>query len=221
MPEDWRPRHWLAYVPWAQGQTSDEAALASGYSRGHVLRLGKAWRDQYDLTDINPREPGLPDGAQEQGAQSAAVVNRLTWAARQEGLANDLGDDIDAMRGMVRALIDHYRQPDVLQRMEPADALRAGRDLVFMIKELAKVANQAAGIPDVNRTLSLTAGRFGDPGPEDPHVEDGLLGNLLSVSGTPQDVLDAMEVLAQGHLNETAPGSLYAAVVEVGEVEPA
>lgn len=221
MPEDWNPRHWLAYVPWAQGQTSEQVAAASGYSRGHVLRLAKDWRTQYDTTTINPREPGLPEGAQQAGAQAAAVSHRLRWAARQEELADDLGDDIEGMREMVRALIDHYRKPEILGTMEPADAIRAARDLVFMIKELAKVANQAAGIRDVNRTLSVTGARFGEPGPDDPGVEPDLLGELLSVSGTPQDVLDAIEVLAQGHLNETSPGSLYEAVIEVGETEPA
>lgn len=222
MPEDWeRPRHWLAYVAWATGSTRAEAAEASGYSTGHVGRLASEWLDRWDCTDLTPNPGGLTPQDIEKGHEASAVARRLAWKARQEGLADDLGDDVETMRATLRAILQTCFTPDRLQNVDPVEAAKVLRDVAYSMERVSKLANQAAGIPDVNRTMSLTAGRFGDPGPEDPTVEPDLLGELLSVSGTPQDVLDAVELLAQGHLNETAPGSLYEAVVEVGEAEPA
>lgn len=221
MPDGWNPRHWLAYVPWSQGEQHQAVADASGYSIGHVRTLSRTWQKTMDCSDLTLSPGGLTPDDIAKGQEVAAVTRRLSWTARQEGLADDLGDDIETIRVTVRAIVTTCLTPERLATMDPLDAARAAKDLVVTLERMAKMANQAAGLPDVNRTLSVTGARFGEHGPEDPSIEPDLLGDLLSVSGAPQDVLDAMEAIAQGYLTETSPGSLYDAVIEIEETEPA
>lgn len=197
-PDGWIPARWIAYRAWATGKTRREAAAESGYSKGHIGSLVAEWKQTYDVSNLHHRAPGLTPEARALGQ----AHNATAWAQRRGEIAARIGVTISSARDLLDALVEHYA--DRVHEMEPRDIATMARAL----RDLTKTADQLAGIPDSTRAFVFEQNNLniGGGGSE---VEAGLLDGLLDAGSTPNDILEAVDVLARGFLAE---------VVEVDEI---
>ena len=195
-PDDWNPRHWIAYQAWARGETRTVAAEQSGYSFGHIGRLVANWHNAYDTSDVSYRRPGMDPETREKGTQAAALANRRRWHDRREHEAAEIGATLAKTHRLLSDLVDYWA--DNVASMEPRDIRMLSRAML----DLVKTADQLAGVPDSTRAYvfqqnTLRVGEGSDGAGVDEHLLDGL----LEGGGTPQDLLDAMDVITAGFLD--------------------
>ena len=209
-PEWDRPRQWLAYVPWARGEGPAAAAAASGYSKNYVQALASKWRKRYDISRINPKAVGLTPEVAEAGRQEGQATTHLKWLVHRGQVADEIAGDIESLRGLIgKAARSIAGDKKRLAELTPKDLL----DLASAMEVMARTADRMAGI--------VEPGRYGGGGlptghePDDPGVDEELLGDLLADGGTPDDLMDAIGTIAAGFLAETKPGEIHEHVLDV------
>lgn len=192
-PPDWPfpNRQWPAYIIWANGGTTAQAAKAAHKARSSIQRWSREWRNTYNVDHLALRGPGFTPEAIAKGVDASALARTRQWREERAELAADAATEFEQTTALLAALQDGPLNPDNLQRhgLDLSDASEIAIRLTRMREVAARTFDRLSGIPELSRVVADMSVETDVTG----IAPEGVLDELYGSNQSDPELLDEYE----------------------------